>query len=220
MTCSIVIVLFHLLYPLGFRESPARHKDSTGSLSLYLFFDLTEQDHPPRARRSIIAISLVPIALSLLFGIGFMASQMLFFLVATPIATVLTAVCVNFFARQREKDFGALIIRANAWFLSLMWIWVSIIGGIVSFDSWWTVSVAVTCSVVGLLAAFCITNLVIHRKKLYMRFIKINFNLMLALFIAAVVIAYWAHWGFIIIMLLLGIHMILCTTQRNGTNLL
>lgn len=220
MSCSIVIAIFHLLYPLGLRESPAPSKSSSGSLSLYLFFDLSEQDHPPRARRSAIAISLVPIVLSLLFGIAFMASQMLFFLVATPIAAILTTVCVNFFARRREKDFGALIIRANAWFLSLMWIWVSIIGGIVSFDRWWTASVAVTCSIVGILALLCIINLSIRKKSLYMRFIKININLMLVLFIASVVIAYWAHWGFIIIMLLLGIHMILCTTQRHGTNLL
>ena len=220
MACTIIICVFHLLFPLGVRENSVSNRDGPGSLSLYLFYDITEQENPPRTRRSAIAVSLIPVVVSLLFGIGFMASGLFFFIIATPIAVAATAVCVCFFARQRDKDFGAPIICANAWFLALMWAWVTIVGGTIDLDeSRWVASVSVTCCVVGVLALLCLATVNIRTRRMYLYFVKFNYVLMLLLFITCVVVSYWMHWGFILIMLLLGAHLLLCTTQHHVTNL-
>lgn len=219
LSAGFIIAAFHLAYPFGVIEDENKKEGNRGNISLFLLFDITEQDDRAKNRKSAIIISLVPVSLSVLFGVGFLATKLLFFLAATPVATAFAAATISYFAGERERSVTVPITRAACWFTCEAWLFAVLAGGTVNITSDWNISIY--CNA-GLAVLFCIivgfaAN--VHSTKGSLWYLRVAYALLGAILVAGIVIAFTLHWGLGLLALVLTLHATPCWWRGNATNL-
>ncbi len=143
--CTVVVLLYHFLFPIGLRgedpEDKAGRSSDAGSLSLYLFFDLTEpaeDNNPKRTKRSSAMILAIPVALCVLFGISFIATSQLPFLIVAVAVCMFTAFTTNYVVQGGFEDHTSNLVRSATWMITVQWQYSLVLLGFMGFagDEW------------------------------------------------------------------------------------
>ena len=136
LTCSIVVAIYHIVsFPLGHGTGKLHDafgytsKNQFSELSLFLFFDITEEEDREHALAdeyvSADLIGFVPSVFSILFGTGFMLSRLLLFAAATPPLCVVAAFLTSYVVYQRTERHSTRIMQLIAWMGSLSWMFIT-----------------------------------------------------------------------------------------------
>jgi hypothetical protein len=226
LTCALVVAVYNTLsFPLGygarseeFGEARGETKNHFRELSLFLFFDITEEEDREHAVAddylSADLIGFVPSLLCVLFGTGLMLSGLLLFAAATPPLSAAAAFLTSYVVYQRTERHSTRLMRFMAWLGCLVWVFVSFRAG---FDGWAasTGAVVVIVSLIfGLLFVMAFTANRIGGSNWLLR---ATLFLLVLLYIACLVMTFvLVHWGLGVFVLLISLHCMLCLRLPNA----
>jgi hypothetical protein len=222
-SCAILLGFYHLFFPFGLSPEKRRSKNR-GGLSLYLFLNITEDEHAPqhnRNRTSAVVVTTVPAFAAVLFGICTMISPTLYFIIVTVGCSFGAAFAVNHLVSGDHTNINGNVLRAFAWMFCVYWI---IFTFCIAFFGWrndWRATLiggAIVCAYFALLTWMCYwlrDGTTRHRNTF-----RIAYASCLIITLIGVAIMFYVAWTFGLIISLLLIHSFMCFLRPSATSIL
>lgn len=216
LACLALIVIFHLGFPLGLAQEPSPSRTATGhgGLSLYLFIDVTEDEEseePYRSRRRLTSNTVtttVPALAAAVFGLAFMISADLVFIIGATICTFGACFAVNHFVRAATlTDVNSHLARSAAWFCGVAWIYIVVAIGLLGWVSPWYESILISG---GSVLAFLLLTVACHvvRKGsgVHRILFRLSYVLLILIILVGIVLLFVQHWALGLFALVMLVH--------------
>ena len=222
LTCTIIIAIYHVVsFPLGHTTSLDSHKgrNQFSSLSLYLFFDIDEEEEDDEqllADEYVSAnlIGFIPSVLSVLFGTGFMMSRLLLFAVATPPLTVAGAFLTSYVVYQRTERHSTRLMQVMTWMGCIVWLFVSYSMG---FDGWSEPFGGVAILVSLLFGVLLLLSLLTTAKSNASSTLRWTLILTAVLVVVCFVLMFAiVHWSLGVFFLVMSLHFVVCVRHPTA----
>lgn len=162
--CAVcLIALTHAFFFTGvFVATNTKAKDNSWSripflIALHIEGDMgKEEEQTDNTRTSSFLICGIPVTVSMLFGIGFLLSNIMALFPTTVVMAFVAAFCVNYFSDSASNSLSGSLMRITLWMMTIVWLYVTFTFGFRPFSGIWatTVSVAMIVNGIFVLLAF------------------------------------------------------------------
>ena len=215
LCCAVLIAIHHLTFSQNEKSGQDKNHRvlNLGALSLYLFLDITEDGDHLRSPGTELALCSVPITLAIIFGLAFIVSNAVFFLVAGLVTTMGSSFLVNFFTEGGHGDHTTTLVRIVTSLASISWLFLFYSVG---HRNWWEEFrpvVIVVSTATAILVALC-AFIRISRARQHFA-MRMSFFLIACYFVVGIVLVYVVHWALGIFVCLMILQAAICFVRST-----
>ena len=217
LVCGFLIALFHITKPFipVPEEEKARHHQPSGGLSLYLFLAISEEQEKEEENvqhmTTQVLLASTPVVVSIIFGLGFILTVQLWYLIAASIMTICAAVAVNHYSTTNYEHHATNLVCVVTWIFAVLWQYIVVSMGLYGWDETWGPAV-----VVALVISFAFLAVTVAAARLradtslHLLVLRVGYGFAAAFLITGIILCFVVHWGLGLFALGMAVHSCCC----------